>query len=61
MNVEYTSDRVNVVRCKDCIYYDDEPGGTLKMCYCGLGWTGPDDYCSKGLRVKKMDGEKENE
>ena len=50
-------DAVPVVRCKDCICYDDEPGGTLKMCYCGLGWTSPDDYCSKGLLVKKMDGD----
>ena len=50
-------DAAPVVRCKDCICYDDEPGGTLKMCYCGLGWTSPDDYCSKGARAKKMDGE----
>ena len=50
-------DAVQEVRCKDCICYDDEPGGTLKMCYCGLGWTSPDDYCSKGARAKKMDGE----
>lgn len=46
-----------VVRCKDCICYDDEPGGTLKMCYYSLRWTSPDDYCSKGAQAKKMDGE----
>lgn len=50
-----TVDAVPIVRCKDCIYYDKEPGGDVMMCYCGLGWTSPDDYCSKGER-REEDG-----
>ena len=41
---------VNVVRCRDCAYYDPEPYGNVPMCYRGLGYTLPDDYCSKAER-----------
>lgn len=41
---------IEVVRCRDCKYYEPEPYGDVMMCYCGLGWTKPDDYCSKGER-----------
>ena len=39
-----------LVRCKDCKYYDNEPYGDVVMCYRGLGWTDDDDYCSFGER-----------
>ena len=45
-----TVDAVPVVRCKDCTYYDSEPGGDIMMCYNGLGWTEQNDFCSKGER-----------
>ena len=50
----YTSDVVNVCRCKDCAWYDPEPYGDVLMCYRGLGYTRPEDYCSRGER---RDGE----
>lgn len=49
-NVEYTSERVNVVRCKDCDYYHPEPYGDVPMCYRGLGYMGEDDFCSLAIR-----------
>ena len=58
MNVEYTSDMVRVVRCRNCKYYDAEPGGDVMMCYEGLGWTQPDDYCSNGER-RENDGKED--
>ncbi len=43
-------DAAPVVFCKDCKYYDSEPGGDIMMCYNGLGWTEQNDFCSKGER-----------
>jgi hypothetical protein len=40
-----TIDAVEVVRCKDCKYWDDEDR-------CKLAWTMPDEYCSRGERKK---------
>ena len=50
-------DAVSVVRCKDCTYYDSEPGGDIMMCYNGLGWTEQNDFCSKGERREEMRNE----
>lgn len=36
-----TIDAVEVVRCRDCKYWDDEDR-------CKLAWTMPDEYCSRG-------------
>lgn len=46
----------DLVMCRSCEYYADEPEGDVMMCYRGLGWVKPDDYCSRG--VPKM-GESE--
>ena len=43
-------DAAPMVRCRDCINYDNEPFGDVVMCYRGLGWTDDDDYCSFGER-----------
>ena len=43
-------DAVPVVRCRDCINYGNEPFGDVKMCYRGLGYVKPSDYCSNGER-----------
>jgi hypothetical protein len=43
-------DAVPVIRCRDCTYYDSEPGGDIMMCYNGCGWTEQNDFCSKGER-----------
>lgn len=39
-----------LVMCKNCKFYGEEPEGDVMMCYCGLGYTRPNDYCSKGER-----------
>ena len=39
-----------LVMCKNCGFYGEEPYGTLKECYRGCGWTEPNDYCSRGKR-----------
>ena len=39
-----------LVMCKNCKHYEDEPDGDVMMCYCGLGYTRPNDYCSRGER-----------
>lgn len=46
----YTTEKVSVIRCRDCKYYDETPSGDAMMCYCGSGmrWPDPKDYCSKG-------------
>lgn len=43
-------DKRELVMCKNCEFYGEEPYGTLKECYRGLGWTEPIDYCSRGKR-----------
>lgn len=39
-----------LVLCKNCKHYEEEPEGDVMMCYCGLGYTRPNDYCSRGER-----------
>ena len=46
----YTGDCVSVVRCAYCKHYEEEPEGDVMMCYRGLGYTRPSDYCSRGER-----------
>lgn len=45
-----TVDAVQVVRCKDCKYSEDEPAREDAMyCKkCGIEFTNPEDYCSSG-------------
>lgn len=54
-NVEYTSDRVNVVRCKDCKYSDviyDTTTDTMPLKCLNIRYGGvlPDWYCEHGER-----------
>ena len=44
---EALSNSVEVVRCKDCKYYDN----VLKKDHCFLQGAGDDDYCSYGERA----------
>lgn len=47
------SNVVEVVRCRECVYYMQEwPDVTSSVyqCLCGLGWPGPDGYCYRGKR-----------
>jgi hypothetical protein len=39
-----------LVMCKNCEFYGEEPIGTLMECYRGCGWTEPNDYCSRAKR-----------
>ena len=43
-------DERELVMCKNCKHYEEEPEGDVMMCYCGLGYTKPSDYCSRGER-----------
>lgn len=49
-----TADVVEVVRCKDCKYYKQNPYSPDEdmMCMCWCDWlpTDPDDFCSYGER-----------
>ena len=60
MNVVRTSDRVDVVRCGECVYWDscgDPEDGDWDIGECkntGTG-TGVDDYCSYGRRRAEDD------
>lgn len=53
-NVEYTSQRVNVVRCRDCkyYYYADNRIPSEREWTCALnGYSMPEDwYCAGGER-----------
>jgi len=61
-NVEYTSQRVNVCRCRDCVYFNDM-SDMGKSSFCDLHtdhsdgvefeearlfYTNPDGYCAWG-------------
>lgn len=50
-----TIDAVEVVRCKDCIYWQDNNGGyPHEECRWGHGETpDPEDYCSFGERKEE--------
>ena len=47
------SDRVEVVRCKDCIYRGQEECAMFYRCDCGeqLNWETDNDFCSYGERI----------
>ena len=47
-NVEYTSDRVAVVRCKDCKYSINNAKHIDLACECS--YDDPDFYCANGER-----------
>lgn len=51
-----TVDAVKVVRCRDCIYFEEYETG----CTCGgsdytglVGDVSPDDFCSRGERMPR--------
>ena len=51
-------DAVEVVRCKDCKYYQKnqyDPEGEMR-CKCWCDWlpTDPDDFCSYGEKLPKI-------
>ena len=57
-NIEYTSDRVNIVRCKDCryseIFTDTTTAKTpLKCRDIRYGGVFPEWYCEHGERKNK--------
>ena len=45
-------DAVEVVRCKDCKYWQHIPLVDVMMCYGSMhgNWTSPNDFCSYGRR-----------
>ena len=46
-----TVDAVEVVRCKDCLYWEEYDGEMFCNCYSNLMTdTAPDDFCSYGER-----------
>jgi hypothetical protein len=51
------ADVAEVVRCKDCKYYKQNPYGEdgQKMCQCWIDWLSTDnnDFCSYGERKEK--------
>jgi hypothetical protein len=52
----YTADVVEVVRCKDCLYYTPIPWNKEEMvCRCYTDWlfTEPTDFCSNGERKEE--------
>lgn len=54
-----TIDAVPVVRCKDCIYYQDNNGGypNADCKWCKDETPDANDYCSCGERNEKAKGE----
>lgn len=54
-NVEYTSDRVNVVRCKDCLCFHRDVHDRGDDSYCSsIDCEARDyDYCSRAIRRPK--------
>lgn len=54
---EKMDDFTRVVRCKDCMYYKDDPfdDGRGNMCVCWSDWlpTEPNDFCSYGERKEQ--------
>ena len=43
-----TADVVDVVRCKDCIYWDNYNDGNICRNVNGKAWAKPDDFCNEG-------------
>ena len=50
IDVQPTVDAVEVVRCKDCIYYGDHGDGEMACAMMILYPNKPTDYCSLGER-----------
>lgn len=58
MDVMVSRQREEIVRCKDCAYYDDEPDLESSMPKCWRDpdhrgtaiWTSPDGFCKWGER-----------
>lgn len=48
---------VEIVRCKDCMWYDSDECGNLQidMSDCSHLYTQPDDFCSYGERRNDAD------
>lgn len=57
-NVVKTSDRIDVVRCRDCEYYEGKDAPVLFPCKLnGSGAAAnPDWYCADGKRKEDKDG-----
>ncbi len=61
-----TVDAVTVVRCKECLYWDEEikwmPEQFDYICKCILQdrWTEDDEFCSDGTKKEKEDETREN-
>ena len=55
--IEYfpTADVVEVVRCKNCKYWDNHDGGERCLNEVSLSWAQPDSFCNHGKR--REDGE----
>jgi hypothetical protein len=49
-----TADVVEVVRCKDCEYYEPHGNGKFGLCKCKKckGIRSENDYCSNGVKRK---------
>ena len=57
LDVRITGSR-ELVKCRSCVYYGEEPEGDVMICYRGLGQVNPDDYCSRAVvKVVRADGE----
>lgn len=50
-----TADVVEVVRCKNCKYWDNHDGGERCLNEVGLLWAQPNSFCNHGKR--REDGE----
>ena len=42
-----------IIRCKDCKWWDNEDGAELCEHICGGMWAKPDAYCSYGERNER--------
>lgn len=57
-DINSITDIVNIVRCKDCIYFDIKNSANQGTCDCGYRglnydaelYTYPNDFCSYGIR-----------
>ena len=48
---QWFDNRGELVRCKDCKYWDrDDRAGNECQCLCNIGWWPPNGYCSCGER-----------
>ena len=56
MKIEKTSDRINVVHCRDCFwcYIKDMNIGECENRYGLIGVIKPGDFCSRGKRREQV-------